>query len=112
MAGANLHPELQRPGQKVRDATFTLSSLAGTHRETVLKYHRTVVFRPHTSFPGTREELPSSQIMDSVVSMLGAVLQVPSPAAQLTKVLAGLRHTFVVADATLPDCPLVFASDG
>lgn len=39
-------------------------------------------------------------------------MQVPSPAAQLTKVLAGLRHTFVVADATLPDCPLVFASDG
>ena len=39
-------------------------------------------------------------------------VQVPSPAAQLTKVLAGLRHTFVVADATLPDCPLVFASDG
>lgn len=38
--------------------------------------------------------------------------KVPSPAAQLTKVLAGLRHTFVVADATLPDCPLVFASDG
>ena len=38
--------------------------------------------------------------------------QVPAPAAQLTKVLAGLRHTFVVADATLPDCPLVFASDG
>lgn len=30
----------------------------------------------------------------------------------MTKVLAGLRHTFVVADATLPDCPLVFASDG
>ncbi|CAK0783080.1 hypothetical protein CVIRNUC_006275 [Coccomyxa viridis] len=38
--------------------------------------------------------------------------QVPGPAPQLTKVLAGLRHTFVVADATLPDCPLVFASDG
>nr|AML77443.1 putative LOV domain-containing protein [Volvox globator] len=37
---------------------------------------------------------------------------VPSPASQLTKVLAGLRHTFVVADATLPDCPLVYASEG
>ncbi|KAK9865513.1 hypothetical protein WJX84_001549 [Apatococcus fuscideae] len=36
----------------------------------------------------------------------------PSPAGQLTKVLAGLRHTFVVADATLPDCPLVYASEG
>ncbi|KAL3133891.1 hypothetical protein ABBQ32_008349 [Trebouxia sp. C0010 RCD-2024] len=36
----------------------------------------------------------------------------PAPAGQLTKVLAGLRHTFVVADATLPDCPLVYASDG
>jgi PAS domain S-box-containing protein len=38
--------------------------------------------------------------------------KVPAPAAQLTKVLAGLRHTFVVADATLPDCPLVYASEG
>ncbi|GAX81948.1 hypothetical protein CEUSTIGMA_g9376.t1 [Chlamydomonas eustigma] len=38
--------------------------------------------------------------------------QVPPAAAQLTKVLAGLRHTFVVADATLPDMPLVFASEG
>uniref|UniRef100_A0A126X1F8 non-specific serine/threonine protein kinase n=1 Tax=Oedogonium foveolatum TaxID=321584 RepID=A0A126X1F8_9CHLO len=37
---------------------------------------------------------------------------VPAPAAQLTKVLAGLRHTFVVSDATLPDFPLVFASEG
>lgn len=39
-------------------------------------------------------------------------IQVPAAAAQLTKVLAGLRHTFVVADATLPDMPLVFASEG
>eukprot|EP00891_Asterochloris_glomerata_P009772 jgi/Astpho2/9772/Aster-03748 len=38
--------------------------------------------------------------------------QLPSPAGNLTKVLAGLRHTFVVADATLPDCPLVYASEG
>jgi len=38
--------------------------------------------------------------------------QVPSAASQLTKVLAGLRHTFVVADATLPDMPLIFASEG
>ena len=43
---------------------------------------------------------------------LRRLLQVPAPAAQLTKVLAGLRHTFVVADATLPDCPLVYASEG
>lgn len=42
----------------------------------------------------------------------GAPPQVPSPASQLTKVLAGLRHTFVVADATLPDMPLVYASEG
>ena len=39
-------------------------------------------------------------------------MQLPSPAGQLTRVLAGLRHTFVVADATLPDCPLVYASEG
>lgn len=37
---------------------------------------------------------------------------IPSAAGQLTKVLAGLRHTFVVADASLPDMPLVFASEG
>lgn len=37
---------------------------------------------------------------------------VPAAAGQLTKVLAGLRHTFVVADATLPDMPLVYASEG
>mmetsp|Transcript_20477 Transcript_20477/g.56774 ORF Transcript_20477/g.56774 Transcript_20477/m.56774 type:complete len:721 (-) Transcript_20477:358-2520(-) len=36
---------------------------------------------------------------------------VPEAAGQLTSVLSGLRHTFVVADATLPDCPLVFASE-
>uniref|UniRef100_A0A126WY62 non-specific serine/threonine protein kinase n=2 Tax=unclassified Uronema (in: green algae) TaxID=2689038 RepID=A0A126WY62_9CHLO len=36
----------------------------------------------------------------------------PAPATQLTKVLVGLRHTFVVADSTLPDCPLVYASEG
>lgn len=40
------------------------------------------------------------------------IMQLPSPAGNLTKVLAGLRHTFVVADATLPDCPLVYASEG
>jgi PAS domain S-box-containing protein len=37
---------------------------------------------------------------------------VPEPQAKLTTALAGLRHTFVVADATLPDCPLVYASEG
>eukprot|EP00217_Crustomastix_stigmatica_P012793 CAMPEP_0183797780 /NCGR_PEP_ID=MMETSP0803_2-20130417/17021_1 /TAXON_ID=195967 /ORGANISM="Crustomastix stigmata, Strain CCMP3273" /LENGTH=709 /DNA_ID=CAMNT_0026042449 /DNA_START=114 /DNA_END=2240 /DNA_ORIENTATION=- len=31
---------------------------------------------------------------------------------ELTMALAGLRHSFVVADPTLPDCPIVFASDG
>lgn len=38
-------------------------------------------------------------------------LQVPAAAQQLTQVLSKLRHTFVVADATLPDCPLVYASE-
>ncbi len=38
--------------------------------------------------------------------------QVPLPQAKLTNALAGLRHTFVVADATLPDCPLVYVSEG
>jgi hypothetical protein len=35
----------------------------------------------------------------------------PAAAAELTQVLSKLRHTFVVADATLPDCPLVYASE-
>jgi hypothetical protein len=38
--------------------------------------------------------------------------QVPEPQAGLTSALANLRHTFVVADATLPDCPLIYASEG
>ncbi|KAG7671346.1 hypothetical protein Ndes2526B_g02155 [Nannochloris sp. 'desiccata'] len=38
--------------------------------------------------------------------------QVPAAQATLTSALAGLRHTFVVADATLPDCPLIYASEG
>nr|AML77886.1 putative LOV domain-containing protein [Eremosphaera viridis] len=38
--------------------------------------------------------------------------QVPQAANQLTQILAGLRHTFVVADNTLPDCPLIYVSDG
>ena len=37
---------------------------------------------------------------------------VPLAQAQLTSALAQLRHTFVVADATLPDCPLIYASEG
>ena len=39
------------------------------------------------------------------------LIQVPAAAQQLTQVLSKLRHTFVVADATLPDCPLVYASE-
>lgn len=37
---------------------------------------------------------------------------IPAAQAQLTSALAELRHTFVVADATLPDCPLIYASEG
>nr|AHZ63924.1 phototropin [Nephroselmis olivacea] len=36
----------------------------------------------------------------------------PQASKRLTTALAGLRHTFVVADAMLPDCPITFASDG
>ena len=36
---------------------------------------------------------------------------IPETSSQLTSVLSNLKHTFVVADATLPDCPLVFASE-
>jgi len=40
--------------------------------------------------------------------------QVKLPNAQrtLTMALAGIRHTFVVTDPFLPDCPIVFASEG
>ncbi|KAL4447890.1 hypothetical protein ABPG75_005109 [Micractinium tetrahymenae] len=37
--------------------------------------------------------------------------QVPA-AKPFTSALAKLRHTFVVADATQPDCPLIYASEG
>ena len=37
----------------------------------------------------------------------GAVTSLP-----LTMALAGIRHTFVVTDPYLPDCPIVFASEG
>lgn len=40
------------------------------------------------------------------------VPSVPQAASQLANVLSGLHHTFVVADNTLPDCPLVYASEG
>ena len=40
------------------------------------------------------------------------VPSVPQAANQLASVLSGLHHTFVVADNTLPDCPLVYASEG
>ncbi len=39
-------------------------------------------------------------------------LQVPAAEKTLASALAALRHTFVVADATLPDCPLIYASEG
>jgi len=40
------------------------------------------------------------------------VPSLPMAATQLANVLSGLHHTFVVADNTLPDCPLVYASEG
>jgi len=37
---------------------------------------------------------------------------VPGASKLLTLAMAGLRHTFVVSDPTLPDCPIVYASEG
>ncbi|MEW5309471.1 MAG: hypothetical protein WDW38_001359 [Sanguina aurantia] len=56
----------------------------------------------------------SSKEMGQLSVVVAPVLRfkIPAAAGQLTKVLAGLRHTFVVADATLPDVPLVYASEG
>lgn len=39
-------------------------------------------------------------------------VQLPEVQPMLTKALAGIRHTFVVSDPSLPDCPIVFASEG
>eukprot|EP00227_Mantoniella_beaufortii_P008260 CAMPEP_0197586716 /NCGR_PEP_ID=MMETSP1326-20131121/8598_1 /TAXON_ID=1155430 /ORGANISM="Genus nov. species nov., Strain RCC2288" /LENGTH=641 /DNA_ID=CAMNT_0043151375 /DNA_START=273 /DNA_END=2194 /DNA_ORIENTATION=+ len=36
----------------------------------------------------------------------------PEASKGLTMALATLRHTFTVCDPTLPDCPIVYASDG
>lgn len=58
------------------------------------------------SLPSPKPEYWGLNTHDYVLS------QIPAAAGQLTKVLAGLRHTFVVADATLPDVPLVYASEG
>jgi len=52
-----------------------------------------------------------SRFLDVLHYPLFLRLQVPAAAQQLTQVLSKLRHTFVVADATLPDCPLVYASE-
>ena len=41
-----------------------------------------------------------------------AAPQLPIAQRNLTIALAGLRHTFVVADPSQPDCPITFASDG
>jgi hypothetical protein len=40
------------------------------------------------------------------------VVRLPSAQRHLTMALAGIRQTFVVTDPFLPDCPIVFASEG
>ena len=52
------------------------------------------------------------QIKQTVPPMMQRVPSMPVAATQLANVLSGLHHTFVVADNTLPDCPLVYASEG
>lgn len=81
-----------------------------------LEAARAIVWRGHTGpasgahvLLGQGREWPYPEL---VLSLTVAVCVQPAPASQLTKVLSGLRHTFVVADATLPDCPLVYASEG
>jgi PAS domain S-box-containing protein len=39
-------------------------------------------------------------------------VKLPAPQRHLTMALAGIRQTFVVTDPFLPDCPIVFASEG
>eukprot|EP00959_Pyramimonas_sp_CCMP1952_P311248 6513808-Pyramimonas_sp.AAC.1 len=50
----------------------------------------------------------------SDASMATALANQKPPKAKknLTMALAGIRHTFVVTDPFLPDCPIVFASEG
>jgi non-specific serine/threonine protein kinase len=42
----------------------------------------------------------------------GGGVAAPEASKGLTMALASLRHTFTVCDPTLPDCPIVYASDG
>ena len=42
----------------------------------------------------------------------GGGISAPQASSDLTNALATLRHTFTVCDPTLPDCPIVYASDG
>lgn len=58
-----------------------------------------------------REFLPPCNAL-SLASSRATVQQVPTAAAHLTRMLAGMRHTFAVSDALAPDCPLLYASDG
>jgi PAS domain S-box-containing protein len=58
------------------------------------------------------ENTGGAQLPPKHVPNIGQKQAVPLPKASLTNALAGLRHTFVVADATLPDCPLVYVSEG
>ncbi|KAK3273786.1 Phototropin-2 [Cymbomonas tetramitiformis] len=45
-------------------------------------------------------------------NMASSSPQVPAAHAQLTMALAGVRHTFVISDPSLPDCPIIYASNG
>ena len=113
---SQLHPELQRPAQPVRDFGFAQCS----GREALSKTGKVgrvddglnaSTGRSVFSFFG----LPSPSICLSLSlppPKKQRPFQLPAPASSLAKVLAGMRHTFVVADATLPDCPLVYASEG
>eukprot|EP01024_Parvocaulis_polyphysoides_P034245 TRINITY_DN30303_c1_g1_i1.p1 TRINITY_DN30303_c1_g1~~TRINITY_DN30303_c1_g1_i1.p1 ORF type:complete len:459 (-),score=88.11 TRINITY_DN30303_c1_g1_i1:7-1383(-) len=49
--------------------------------------------------------------MNSVPKRDDIPQELPNAATYLTKVLSGLKHTFVVADAMMPDIPLVYASE-
>jgi PAS domain-containing protein len=51
------------------------------------------------------------EVTGSMANVL-ATQKTPKAKKNLTRALAGIRHTFVVSDPFLPDCPIVFASEG
>jgi len=55
---------------------------------------------------------PPPMVPLNAAKVHAAKQKMPEVKRTLAMALAGIRHTFVVTDPFLPDCPIVFASEG